>query len=333
MASLQDLPGSISASVGAPGKARNVPADVRSIQQLFNLITAKSALPLAEDGNSSPQLVQRISDYQLNRLKVAKPDGVIDPGGRTFNSLLEDARQASSATRINGASGASIDRTAQNTPVPAQAALDKQLLVTKATCDGGVTLSDADFQRAAAQLGNAVSVNIIKALATVESGGRSGFGPALMPVIAFEGHIFRKYTQRKYDQSYPLLSYPYLEKAGPQWRTNNKDQVTAWATLAAAYKLDPAAALMSASYGMFQIMGFNFAACGYNSVFEFVAAVKINAGQQLKAFVGFCSKTPALVTAMKNKDYAGMATYYNGKDYGDYDNRIKKAYEALEWKK
>ncbi len=331
MTSLQGLPSVISASVGTLGKARNVPADVQNIQRLFNLIAPKSTAPLVVDGKCGPLLVQRISDYQASRLEVAKPDGVIDPGGRTFNKLVEDARNA--GAQVNGATGSKVNPSPERAPAPAQAAVDKQQLVTQATCDGSVTLTDADFQNAATQLGGAVAVNIIKAFATVESGGRSGFGPAKMPVIAYEGHIFRKYTQKKYDATYPLLSYPYKEKAGPQWRANNKDQVKAWQTLSAAFNLNPEAALMSASYGMFQIMGFNYAACGYKNVFDFVTAMKLNAGQQLMAFVGFCRKNPTLLNAMKKKDYVGMASSYNGSDYGDYDKRIRNAFEALERKK
>lgn len=206
-------------------------------------------------------------------------------------------------------------------------------LMLQATCDGGMTLTDTDFQSAATQLGSGISVNIIKAFATVESGGRSGFGPAKLPVIAFEGHLFRKYTKHIYDQAHPLLSYIYVRKAGPQWQVNNKDQTKAWETMATAFALDQEAALMSASWGMFQIMGFNYTSCGYKTVFEFAAALKINAGNQLKAFIGFCSQSPALIKAMKDKDYVAMARNYNGKDYGDYDSRIKKAYEALEGKK
>lgn len=331
MTSLQALPSVISASVGTTDKARNVPADVQHIQRLFNLIAPKSVSPLVVDGKCGPLLVQRILDYQLNRLKVAKPDGVIDPAGRTFNSLVEEARKA--VAQVNNATGVKVEQTPERVPAPIQAAVDKQKLVTQATCDGNVTLTEADFQNAATQLGGAVAMNIIKAFAIVESGGRSGFGPAKMPVIAYEGHIFRKHTQRKYDAAYPLLSYPYKEKAGPQWRANNKDQAKAWQTLVAAFNLNPEAALLSASYGMFQIMGFNFANCGYKSVYEFVAAMKLNAGQQLMAFVGFCRKNPTLLNAMKKKDYVGMASIYNGSDYGDYDKRIQKAFEALEKKK
>lgn len=319
MASPQVLSDSISASVGASVTARNVPADVKLIQQLLNSIAPASATPLVVDGKSGPLLVQRITEYQKNRLDVVKPDGVIDPGGKTFKSLFEDARKA-----VIPPAGVQA---------PSQGESGKQQLVTQATCDGNVTLSDADFKNAALLLGNGIEVNILKAFAVVESGGRSGFGPALMPVAAYEGHIFRKYTKQEYDKAYPLLSYAYLQKAGPQWRANNKDQATTWKTLLAAFNLDPEAALMAVSYGMFQIMGFNFAACGFKDVFAFVAAMKLNAGAQLMAFVNFCKKNPALIKAMKNKDYAAMARNYNGADYGNYDVLIKKAYENFQGKK
>ncbi|NWA26141.1 N-acetylmuramidase family protein [Pseudomonas gingeri] len=348
MKSLQGLPCLISASVGAPGKARNLPADVQCIQYLFNLIIPKLGFPLPENGKCDGQLLQCISQYQFRYLKYAHPDGVIDPTGRTFNSLIEEAikvpvkphptlRLPTFLNVFGNANSDMVQATVNHYLDRMRAMIEAERrnrqMVLQATCDGGMSLTDSDFQNAATQLGGGVSVNIIKAFATVESGGRSGFGPAKLPVIAFEGHLFRKYTKRKYDQTHPLLSYPYVKKAGPQWQANNKDQTKAWDTMATAFGLDQEAALMSASWGMFQIMGFNFSACGYKTVFEFTAALKINAGNQLKAFLGFCSASPALVKAMKNKDYVGMAMNYNGKDYGDYDSRIKKAYEALEGKK
>src|SRR4051794_5104525 len=91
-----------------------------------------------------------------------------------------------------------------------------------------VKLTEADFDEAARTLGAGVSPAIIRAFAEVESGGKSGFGPEGLPVIAYEGHIFRKYTNKAYDQDHPLLSYKYAMKAGPEWKTNNKDQATAW---------------------------------------------------------------------------------------------------------
>lgn len=191
-------------------------------------------------------------------------------------------------------------------------------------------LTTADFEKAAKSLGDGVSVALIRAFAEVESGGRSGFGPKGLPIIAYEGHVFRKLTRRKgktYDQSHPLLSYEYKKKAGPEWKVNNKDQTTAWKTLTAAMALDHNAALQSCSWGMFQVMGFNYADCGYATVDDFVAAMKAGELGQLDAFVGYCKKKAGMVAALKTKDFVQMATLYNGEDYGDYDKRIAKAYK------
>lgn len=208
MTTSPDLSGSIGASVGTLGKASNVPADVRYIQQLFNMIASSSVSPLVVDGKSGPLLNQRIVDFQKNRLNVASPDGVIDPGGRTFKGLIE-------AARSGGQPAAAVTS-------PVQAASDKQPLVTQATCDGNVTLSDADFKQAALALGNGIEVNIIKAFAIVESGGRSGFGPEKFPVLAYERHIFHKYTQKKSTTVPTPISRP------PIWQkpTHNGESIT-----------------------------------------------------------------------------------------------------------
>ena len=76
------------------------------------------------------------------------------------------------------------------------------------------TLSASDFEDAAKSLGSDIDVFLLHAFAMVESGGKSGFGFARLPIIAYEGHIFRKYTHKKYDKDYPLLSYRYVKKAG-----------------------------------------------------------------------------------------------------------------------
>ena len=91
MKSLQGLPRLISASVGTTGKAPNLPADVQCIQYLFNLIIPKMGFALLENRKCDSKLVQCISQYQFRHLKYAHPDGVIDPTGRTFNSLIEEA--------------------------------------------------------------------------------------------------------------------------------------------------------------------------------------------------------------------------------------------------
>src|SRR5690606_8970347 len=144
-----------------------------------------------------------------------------------------------------------------------------------------------DFKQAAIKLGNGIPVELIKAFAIVESGGRSGFGPEGLPVIAFEGHLFRRYTKNKYDETHPLLSYIYAEKAGPEWKINNKNQAAAWKTLTSAMELDVDAALMACSWGMFQVLGANYYKTGHRTVKEFVQEMKKGETGQLNIFVNF----------------------------------------------
>lgn len=163
-------------------------------------------------------------------------------------------------------------------PVPGsrrlQLARTNELTLPAAMTPALAKLTSADFEAAAAASGVGVEVALVRAFAEVESGGKSGFGSDGRPLIAYEGHWFRKFTDRKYDKDYPLLSYPYKTKAGPEWQKNNKDQATAWNTPAEAEKLDRVAALQSCSWGMFQVMGFNYAKCGYEDVDAFVTAMK-----------------------------------------------------------
>jgi hypothetical protein len=203
----------------------------------------------------------------------------------------------------------------------------RSALVGAAGTPNRTPLTDADFEAAAASLGSGIPAALVRAFAEVESGGKSGFGADGRPVIAYEGHIFRKYTHRKYDKEHPLLSYPYVNKAGTEWKANNKDQAKAWKTLQDAMALDEDAALMACSWGMFQVMGFNYQDCGYQSVQGFVAAMKSGEKGQLEAFVGFCRKRKRLVKALQDQDFEQMATIYNGEDFGDYDARIEKAFK------
>lgn len=192
---------------------------------------------------------------------------------------------------------------------------------------GAELLSDADCQAAAEALGTGISAALVRAFAEVESGGKSGFGADGRPVIAYEGHVFRKLTHRAYDADHPFLSYKYVKKAGPEWQHNNATQTKAWETLTEALALDHDAALQACSWGMFQVMGFNYKDCGYDTPDAFVAAMKGGEKGQLLAFVGFCKKKAGMVAAMQAKDFVGMASRYNGDDYGDYDQRIAKAYK------
>lgn len=198
-------------------------------------------------------------------------------------------------------------------------------LVMTPTSGANRKLKEKDFVDAANALGGA-SVAILKAFAEVECGGKSGFGPDGLPVIAYEGHIFRRLTLKRHDAINPTLSYRYTAKAGSEWRKNNSCHSASWKTLRAAMELDIDAALQSCSWGMFQIMGFNYKGCGFNKLQEFIAAMKAGEREQLFAFVEFCKSRSNLSRAIMEKDFQKMALLYNGADYGDYDKLIERSY-------
>lgn len=106
-----------------------------------------------------------------------------------------------------------------------------------------------------------------------------------------------------------------------------QNQVAAWKTLGEATALDRDAVQQACSWGMFQVMGFNFKECGYPTVDAFVDAMKQGESAQLSAFVNFCKNKKGMCDAMKNKEFVEIARLYNGKDFGDYDTRIQKAYK------
>ncbi len=177
-------------------------------------------------------------------------------------------------------------------------------------------LSNKDFCRSSKKL--RCEVPAIKAVAEVESLG-NGFYPDDFPVILFERHIFRKYTQGRYNKSHPHLSGALggYGKAGQNQRNKFNE----------AFALNPDAAMKACSWGKFQIMGFNHAICGYATVGEFVDAMKESEGKQLDAFVSFVIANN-LAIHLRNLNWAAFAKGYNGAGYAKnrYDKKMATAY-------
>jgi hypothetical protein len=180
-------------------------------------------------------------------------------------------------------------------------------------------LTEADFGRAAAAIG--CSMIAIKAVCAVEA-PRGGFLPGGEPTILFERHIFSRRTGGRYDKVSPDISNPvrggYLGGSAEHGR------------LQRAAVLDRTAALESASWGKFQIMGFNWAACGAASLQAFINASYDSEGAQLDLFIGFV-QSQGLVDELRDLRWADFARRYNGADYAanHYDTKLATAYGAL----
>lgn len=182
------------------------------------------------------------------------------------------------------------------------------------------TLTDRDFASAAELLDCEVAA--IRAVSDVESGRAGGFNPDGSPVTLFEGHIFHKQTGGRFDESHPDLSYPKWTKAhyGKGWKADQD-------RLGRAIALDHEAALKSASWGRFQIMGFNHRACGFDTVQSFVEAMRTGEREQLMAFCAFL-KTEGIDKALRERDWTTFARRYNGPAFAEnaYHTKIAAAY-------
>ncbi len=180
-------------------------------------------------------------------------------------------------------------------------------------------LSRDDFLDDAHKIG--CSVAAIRAVAEVESAG-AGFDSLGRPKTLFEGHIFYKLTRGKFASSHPSLCYPRWTK---QYYGKTRD--AEFARLQQAISLDRNAALMSASWGTFQIMGGNYAICGFSNVEDFVAAQCLDANSHLTCFTEFVLDR-GLADELRDLRWADFARIYNGASFklNNYDVKMARAY-------
>lgn len=161
----------------------------------------------------------------------------------------------------------------------------------------------------------------IKAVADVESRG-SGFLEDDRPKILFEAHWFGKFTGGKYNDSHPNIS-------SPRWdRSLYKGGAAEHGRIQKAMELNREAALKSASWGKFQIMGFNWEKCAYKDLQAFIDGMWRSEGEHLRAFTHFI-QSEGLDEALREGDWHSFARGYNGPQYqkNNYAERMKAAYE------
>jgi hypothetical protein len=159
------------------------------------------------------------------------------------------------------------------------------------------------------------------AVCDIESAG-GGFLPDKRPKLLYEAHLFSGLTGHRYDATHPNISSPTWNRA-----LYGAPGAHQYDRLAEATALDRAAGLQSASWGMFQIVGMNFAACGFASVEDYVAAMCDSEAAQLAAFAAFCAHEE-LAPLLAAKNWTQFALRYNGpgEAENDYAGRLAAAY-------
>lgn len=187
-----------------------------------------------------------------------------------------------------------------------------------------LALTPADLIVTAKQL--RIELAALEAVLDVESRG-NGFLPDGRLTILFEGHIFWRQLGLRGRN-------PERLKAGredilyPRWtREHYRGGAAEWERLERAEAIDREAAWCSASWGLFQIMGFNHGPAGFGTVTRFVEAMKEHERRHLEAFATLISSW-GLTVALREKDWTEFARKYNGSGaVEEYAGKLAVAYE------
>jgi len=178
-----------------------------------------------------------------------------------------------------------------------------------------------------------LEVPVVRAVYAVEAGGTGFVGE--LPKILFEGHVF-------WDELGKVGLDPRRLQVGnedilfPRWdRKSYRGGLAEHERLARAQRIHEEAALKSASWGLFQIMGNNAQWLGYRSVQDFVDRMRKNEAEHLDAFGAFIERKKLdgkpLVEHLRARDWESFAKGYNGAGYkvNGYHTKLKKAYEGF----
>lgn len=283
---------SINAPVG-PNQT-NDPADVAFVQEA--LVRHRQWLdglpPPQVTGRFDPATAAAILNFQRIAAALRTQDGIVSVRGYSIRALSQD--------QIAG---------------PQHRLFQVQTL----THENDV-LTTADYEAAATTLNCEVAA--IQAVAETEAKD-SPWDTQGRPVILFERHKFHNHSGGLFGATHPDIS-------SPSWGGYGLTRLQ-YERLRRAAMLDEQAALKSASWGLFQILGENHAAAGHATVDAFVTAMMASRKDHLRAFVAFVDYHPNMRKAIQDKDWATFARLYNGPKYADndYDGKMKRAYERL----
>lgn len=198
-------------------------------------------------------------------------------------------------------------------------------------------LKDSDYVAAAKRL--KVSELAIRVFGAVEGRG-VGFLKNGKAKILFERHRMYFYLTEFKGKSFANLqvkSCPSLVNPVTGGYKGNEAEYT---RLRLAQNIHTDSALMSCSWGQFQIMGENWKELGYDSVIDFVEQMQTSESLQLEAFIRFIEwktgtvngKKISLLDALRAEDWGSVFSLYNGPNYKKlgYQAKFQKEWDHLE---
>lgn len=191
----------------------------------------------------------------------------------------------------------------------------------------------------------AIKPSCAVAVLCVESGD-SGFGTDGRMIIRFENHIFWNQWGKLHPDSFNAhfrfnpqknwLGHQFRENAADPWIAFHGTQAQEWKVLSYARNFEENAALNATSMGAAQIMGFNSARLGYDTVKDMYDHFSTDIRYQVLGLFDFLrgpGTTSPMIEALQRQDYTQFASYYNGPAQAPiYGARIEnhvKAFESL----
>lgn len=182
--------------------------------------------------------------------------------------------------------------------------------------------TSADYAAAATSLG--CDPAAIKAVAKVETSTKPAWDKVYgLPLILFERHLFSSETKRRFDKEHPDIAHIAPSVPGTYGGSDRQSR-RIWR----AAVLNEQAALKSASWGTFQILGLNHVAAGYVTVEAFVDAMMTSQHKHLEAFTAFIKADANLLAAIRRQEWTRFARAYNGKREAEHDchGRLERAF-------
>ena len=163
-------------------------------------------------------------------------------------------------------------------------------------------ITENEFKNLSISFG--IPVASIKAIQLVESSG-SGFDKKTGKIkIQFEPSWFKRLTR--------LFIKNGVEGQEAEWLAFNK-----------AFEKNPNKAMESTSWGCMQVMGLHWKRLGFESVGSMVDFAKKSEKNQLWLGLRFIATDVRIFRALKTKDWATFANYYNGPKYKEKGYHIK----------
>ena len=180
----------------------------------------------------------------------------------------------------------------------------------------------------------------VSAVMTVESSGH-GFDPVTgLILIQFEPYIFHKQLlaakiDHKFEVIYKVVNGikkidKYKITTGEHIIINGiEGQTSEWIAYNIALQINANCAMLSTSFGLGQIMGFNFNAAGFLSVEKMIEKFNESEAEQLMGMLKFITANKLMFAFLKCKTWDKFAALYNGPAYkeNNYDIRLQTAYD------